>query len=590
MRWSTTLVLIPLLGLAAAKPVLDTRYSTFQTKHSWVQIPKGWEYHSTPPSDTLISLRLGLKQAKFEELLSHLYQVSDPTHARYGQHLSKTEVDALVQPNEETVNAVSDWLSYHGIDESAISASREWVTITVPLHLAETLLDTKYHVYSHAGSDERVLRTLSYSLPAHLHGHIDVVAPTTYFSTLKSMRATSFLQPEIPALSLKIDVDTAPAASDAVPAASCNTTITPQCLRTLYNTIDYEVTQADKNTLGVAGYLDEFANFADLKTFAQRFRPDATNATFQLEQISNGGNDQTDPGVEANLDIQYTIGMAFPTPNIYYSTGGSPPFNPDSQTPTNTNEPYLDWLNFVLAQDTLPQTFTTSYGDDEQTVPTDYAISVCNLLAQLGTRGSSVMFSSGDFGVGGGDCQTNDGQNKTQFQPAFPASCPFVTTVGGTTRVNPEIVADFSGGGFSNLFARPDYQADAVSGYLNALGDQFQGLFNKSGRAYPDVAAQGEGFQVVIGGRVGSVGGTSASSPTFAGIIALLNDFRLSKGLSSLGFLNPLLYSNPDVFNDIVSGSNPGCGTDGFSAALNPGWDPVTGLGTPDFKKLQAVV
>ena len=50
------------------------------------------------------------------------------------------------------------------------------------------------------------------------------------------------------------------------------------------------------------------------------------------------------------------------------STGGSPPFDPDSNTPTNTNEPYLDWLNFVLAQDSVPQTFTTSYGDDEQTV------------------------------------------------------------------------------------------------------------------------------------------------------------------------------------------------------------------------------
>jgi len=88
-----------------------------------------------------------------------------------------------------------------------------------------------------------------------------------------------------------------------------------------------------------------------------------------------------------------------------------------------------------------------------------------------------------------------------------------VTTVGATTRINPEVVADFSGGGFSNLFARPDYQADAVSGYLDALGNQFQGLFNATGRAYPDVAAQGVGFQVVIGGGVGSVGGTSASSP-----------------------------------------------------------------------------
>lgn len=77
---------------------------------------------------------------------------------------------------------------------------------------------------------------------------------------------------------------------------------------------------------------------------------------------------QIDALEQANLDIQYTEGISFPTPNIYYSTGGSPPFIPDSETPTNTNEPYLDWLNFVLAQSSVPQTFTTSYGDDEQTV------------------------------------------------------------------------------------------------------------------------------------------------------------------------------------------------------------------------------
>ena len=59
---------------------------------------------------------------------------------------------------------------------------------------------------------------------------------------------------------------------------------------------------------------------------------------------------------QANLDIQYTEGISFPTPNIYYSTGGSPPFIPDEGTDTNSNEPYLDWLNFILNQTTIPQT------------------------------------------------------------------------------------------------------------------------------------------------------------------------------------------------------------------------------------------
>jgi len=160
--------------------------------------------------------------------------------------------------------------------------------------------------------------------------------------------------------------------------------------------------------------------------------------------------------------------------------------------------------------------------------------------------------------------------------------------VGATFRV-PEVATSFSGGGFSNYFAQPSYQSTAVSSFLTKLGSTNAGLFNVSGRAYPDVSAQGENFQVVVGGRVESVAGTSASSPTFAGVVALLNDFRIASGNAPLGFLNPLLYSTGATgLNDITSGSNPGCDTNGFSAGA--GWDPVTGLGTPDFGKLQALI
>lgn len=70
---------------------------------------------------------------------------------------------------------------------------------------------------------------------------------------------------------------------------------------------------------------------------------------------------------------------------------------------------------------------------------------------------------------------------------------------------------------------------------------------------------------------------TTADAPhsqTFAGVVALLNDFRLANGNAPLGFLNPLLYSTGAAgLNDITSGSNPGCDTNGFSAGT--GWDPV---------------
>jgi tripeptidyl-peptidase-1 len=117
--------------------------------------------------------------------------------------------------------------------------------------------------------------------------------------------------------------------------------------------------------------------------------------------------------------------MTYPTTNIYYLTGGLAPFIPDEANPTNRNEPYLDWLEFILDQDDIPQTVSTSYGRDEQTVPLDYAKSVCDLFAQLGVRGASALFASGDYGVGSANvtCLSNDGSNRQQFLPLFPASC-----------------------------------------------------------------------------------------------------------------------------------------------------------------------
>jgi tripeptidyl-peptidase-1 len=89
------------------------------------------------------------------------------------------------------------------------------------------------------------------------------------------------------------------------------------------------------------------------------------------------------------------------------------------------------WLDYVLSQDEIPQTISTSYGDDEQTVPYSYAMRVCAGMASVSARGVSLLFSSGDHGVGDGIsnpatqiCKSNDGHNTTTFLPMFPASCP----------------------------------------------------------------------------------------------------------------------------------------------------------------------
>merc|ERR1712070_450450 len=92
-----------------------------------------------------------------------------------------------------------------------------------------------------------------------------------------------------------------------------------------------------------------------------------------------------------------------------------------------------------------------------------------------------------------------------------------------------------------------------------------------------------------MGGRVEPVGGTSASSPAFAGLISLINEARLNAGKPAMGFLNPFLYKNEDAFTDVTVGSDK-IGRGGqqlpYGYECAPGWDPVTGLGTPLFDKL----
>ncbi|KAG6845432.1 hypothetical protein H0H87_009339 [Tephrocybe sp. NHM501043] len=495
--------------------------------------PRGWMKSGIPPADHNIVLRIGLPQPNFHLLEKHLYEVSDPYHDRYGAHLSKEETEALVAPHRDSLEAVNEWLESHNIYEADIvrSPAKDWVTITIPVSLAEKMLDTKYNVWKHSSGDEMV-RTTSYSLPDNLHRHVDVVQPTTMFGRFKRDKSTIvWLDEEVEGASQKAQTLAATTITDASTGAevdaSCNATITIKCLQQLYNAVGFVPSVPKQNSIGITGYLEEFANLQDLQLFYADQRPDALNSSYKFVSVKGGLNNQTlsEAGVEAGLDVQFAFGLSHPIPATFYSTAGRPPFKPDVKTPTNTNEPYTDWLDFVLNQAHPPLSISTSYGDDEQTVPESFARRACQGFAQLGARGVSLMFSSGDGGVGDNDpnpatqqCFTNDGRN-----------------------------------------------------------------------AFPDVSAQSDRYRIFLSGRPILIGGTSASSPAFAGFVALLNDVRLAHGKPSLGFLNPLLYSKAaSGFNDITLGHNSGCGTTGFNATK--GWDPVTGLGTPNFGKLKKLV
>ncbi|KAH9167583.1 subtilisin-like protein [Lactarius sanguifluus] len=542
---------------------LTLRWGGMKVKHAWDAVPKNWESLGHPSNRTTIDLHLALKSHREDALVEALYEVSDPEHSRYGAHLSKEQVAEVVAPHPDTLELVSSWLEHYDIPSSSVSMTLggNWLrVIGVSVSQANRILGASYQLYQHVETNDTVLRTMSYSLPEVLHGHIQTIVPTTYFGS----RLTEAMRPR-----MHLSTAVEKAGSEL---SSRDEGITPSYLRSLYKTAGYAPKATDRNALGIVGYGGQFPSPHDLTLFMNEYRTDGGDATFTVTQVNGGGYDPANPGVEANLDIHTS------------TTARAARLN------SPIDDPYLCWLRYMIAQDDvdIPRTISTSYGGYEQYMSPEYA---------LGLRGVSVLFSSGDWGVGEGDCLFQDsfGEVSVQFTPMFPATCPWVTSVGGTTGHDPEVAASLSGGGFSIYFPRQPYQANAVSTFLQYFGDKHSGLYNPGGRGFPDVSSQAINFFFVLGGQLGSVSGTSGSTPlaahaqTVAGIICLLNDYLISKGSTPLGFLNPWLYGTGLLgLNDIMSGSNPGCNTDGFPAAA--GWDPVTGLGTLDFTKLEEII
>ena len=150
-----------------------------------------------------------------------------------------------------------------------------------------------------------------------------------------------------------------------------------------------------------------------------------------------------------------------------------------------------------------------------------------------------------------------------------------------------EVGVGFSSGGFSRHFPMPSYQSEGVGKFL--AGCQVpRSNFNARGRGFPDVAAVGVAFQIVVNGKVEHVGGTSAASPTFGAILSLVNSHRLSHGKKTIGWANPLLHAaaaaSSTSYHDITEGNNGYGQCAGFNATV--GWDPMTGWGTPNFPEL----
>ncbi|KAI8970637.1 family S53 protease-like protein [Trametes punicea] len=566
------LLALPLLAsLAVATPLSFLKYTRDLLVHDTRDVlPSGFSLAGPAAPNNPLRLRIALSQKSPNAVVDALNSVSDPASDKYGQHLSKEEAAQLAAPDPDSVAAVNAWLAEHGLNATPLTPAGDWLELNVNVGQANTLLAANFSVFSHGSSGLQTVRTLAYSIPASLKGHIDLIHPTTTFpepvQSNVQLGKRALHEPALPRAS----------------SSKCANGTTPACLQELYNIPTTPATVAS-NRLGVTGRFGNNAHYSFLEEFLKQYRPDMNPSTnFSVILLDGGNNDQDQPSVsEGELDIQYTVGLATDVPVDYIMVGVN--------WQDGALEGYLDEITYLLSQDDPPQVLTTSYGMSESNIPFSLTDKLCKAYAQLGARGVSILFAAGDSGVG---CQVNS----THFAPTFPSNCPYVTSVGGTQGYAPEEAWDGSSGGFSNYYPAPSYQASAVSSYLTMLATSTQanatlGRFNATGRGFPDVSAKADDFRVWENGTA-SLFGTSAASPTFASVVALLNDRLAQKGRAPLGFLNPWLYAKgAKALNDITGGkSDIECNGEHVGFEAVPGWDPVTGLGTPDFNKLLGVL
>jgi kumamolisin len=263
----------------------------------------------------------------------------------------------------------------------------------------------------------------------------------------------------------------------------------------------------------------------------------------------------------------------------------------------NTAQGFIDAVTKAVHDvENAPSVVSISWGGSEESLPKQFLDSLESVLQDAATLGVTVCCAAGDYGSP--NMPTNDPNNPWDGSPHvdFPASSPFALACGGTKLVgsvngitseqvwNEGPHAGAGGGGVSNKFARPDYQA-SLNIPTSPKGNNGRGLPDVSANADPET-----GYQVFLSGHSGVIGGTSAVAPLWAGLIARINQGLVKKGRPRVGFLNPVIYGSSiaqgGVFRDIVSGNNDNTGTLGGRYTAGPGWDPASGLGSPNGTKL----
>ena len=357
----------------------------------------------SPPTEVELTFALSLSNG--EKLTETLLRVSTPSSSDYGKLLTLEEVNSLTEPSSRSIETVETFLRANGAQE--IGYSSGFLRATFPIKVAEQMLEAKYSTFRHVHTGELATRCDAYSLPDDVARHVDFVAPTVNFPQPMQVRSVQGTTQD-------------------------SYQNTPDSLRELYG-VDDALGGKSNARQGVTAFLHQYYTESDLQQFYKEYFPELSGVPI-AEVI--GPNSDT-AGVEASLDVEYMTTLGAGVPTEFWSFPGRQPDAP-------ANEPFLDFLYLLGNTTNPPLVFSTSYGEDETSVTMDYAERMNQEFQKNSLRGISFLFASGDSGVGSmsGQC--------TEFMPMYPADSPYVTAVGATTEVNPEVGAGLSSGGFSN--------------------------------------------------------------------------------------------------------------------------------------------
>ena len=555
---------------------------------------------------------MALRERNLDELDRRAAAIADPDSDEYLNFMSKDELYALTAPAPETFDTIFTFLEQNGIERESVTVRGATLTIRATAAAVEKMFATECFLFQHnTYTKVNVIRQLgAYSLPPHIAPLVELVLDVSTFPSLEGR--SHIIEQRRNKLANGV-------------GQSSGQAMIPLGIATVYQ-LPYPIKPLSNPNVshGVIEFVGETYNETDLQTFSKDVGVPLALPT--ADHIY--GNGKGDAQIEATLDIQYIEGV---------NPASTPWFWIESDNTTLTKWMFMWGVDTIDNMPNVPDVLSVSYGLPELDQCVYFDNVVCKELGvdyrgyivasdrnfqKFGTLGLTAIVCSQDRGV---QMKENPHQAAV-FNPEYPGTSLFVTSVGATEFLNatytlpnpPALCSQYScvsggtegavsyalsgylsGGGFSNVTRRASWQENAIKQYI-ASGVPLPSPrdYNVGGRGFPDVSAVGHNAWCIYGGQVALISGTSESTPIFAAVVSLLlAEFKAVTG-KNFGFLNPFLYkmwaADPTTFHDIVVGDNcssgPGAQCKGTGFLTTVGWDPVTGLGTPNYANMLAYV